>query len=99
MVWAKKRDNYHQRVQEQIKDLLKHIEQVNEEEQDEYGDDDLEEMGGNGQSEVNSELLQKKIEEINRKLRDRLGKQDSQSIGPESLEETGRGLPGTVEEV
>ena len=72
VVWAKKRDNYHQRVQAQIKDLLLHIEQVNEEEQDEYGDDDLEEMGGNGQAEVNSELLQKKIDEINRKLRERV---------------------------
>jgi len=49
VVWAKKRETYHQRVQAQIKDLLKHIEQVNEEEQDEYGDEDLEEMGGNGQ--------------------------------------------------
>ena len=55
VVWAKKRENYHQRVQEQIQELLKHIEQVNEEEQDEYGDEDLEEMGGNGQTGVDSE--------------------------------------------
>ena len=85
VVWAKKRDNYHKRVQEQIKELLKHIEQVNEEEQDEYGDDDLEEMGGNGQSEVNSELLQKKIEEINRKLRDRLGKKTANRSARKAL--------------
>jgi len=85
VVWAKKRDNYHQRVQEQIQDLLKHIEQVNEEEQDEYGDDDLEEMGGNGQSEVNSELLQKKIDEINRTLRDRLGKKTAHRSARKAL--------------
>jgi transposase len=78
VVWAKKRETYHKRVQEQIKDLLKHIEQVNEEEQDEYGDDDLEEMGGNGQSEVNSELLQQKIDEINRKLREKLQRKADQ---------------------
>ena len=72
VVWAKRRETYHQRVQSQIKDLLKHIEQVNEQEQEEYGDDDLEEMGGNGQSEVNSELLQKKIDELNQKLRERV---------------------------
>jgi transposase len=72
VVWAKKRENYHQRVQAQIKDLLKHIERVNEEEQKEYGDDDLEEMGGNGQTEVNSEALQKKIDELNQKLLERL---------------------------
>jgi transposase len=78
VVWAKKRETYHQRVQGQIKDLLKHIEQVNEDEQEEYGDKDLEEMGGNGQTEVNSELLQQKIDELNRKLRERLkSKKDS----------------------
>ena len=38
MVWAKRRENYEKRVQEQIQELLKHIEQVNEEEQAEYGD-------------------------------------------------------------
>src|SRR5512137_2249819 len=32
VVWAKKGENYHRRVQEQIKELLKQIEQVNEEE-------------------------------------------------------------------
>jgi transposase len=78
VVWAKKRETYHQRVQAQIKELLKHIEQVNEEEQEEYGNDDLEEMGGNGQTEVNSEALQKKIDELNQKLRERLkNKKDS----------------------
>jgi transposase len=75
VVWAKKRDNYHHRVQAQIKELLKHIEEVNDEEQAEYGDDDLEELGGNGQTEVNSELLQKKIDELNQKLRERLRNQ------------------------
>jgi transposase len=72
VVWAKRRENYHNRVQEQIKELLKHIEQVNEEEQAEYGDDDLEELGGNGQADVNSELLKKKIDELNQKLRDKI---------------------------
>jgi len=70
VVWAKKRETYHQWVQAQIKELLKHIEEVNEEEQAEYGDDDLEEMGGNGQTEVNSALLRKKIDELNQKLRE-----------------------------
>jgi transposase len=78
VVWAKRRETYHQRVQAQIKDLLKHIEQVNEEEQEEYGDKDLEEMGGNGQGGVNSEALQKRIDELNRKLRGRMqNKQES----------------------
>lgn len=72
VVWAKRRENYHKRVQEQIKELLKHIEQANEGEQAEYGDDDLEELGGNGQADVNSELLKKKIDELNQKLRNQV---------------------------
>jgi len=71
VVWAKRRENYHKRVQEQIKGLLKQIERANEDEQAEYGDDDLEELGGNGQEDVNSELLKKKIDELNQKLRNR----------------------------
>jgi transposase len=71
VVWAKRRENYHKRVQEQIKELLKHIEQVNEEEEAEYGDKDLEEMGGNGEPDVNSERLKKKIDELNQKLREK----------------------------
>ena len=71
VVWAKRRENYQKRVQEQIKELLKHIEQVNEEEEAEYGDKDLEEMGGNGEPDVNSERLKKKIDELNQKLREK----------------------------
>jgi transposase len=72
VVWAKKRENYQRRVQEQIQELLKHIEEVNAEEQEEYGDEDLEEMGGGGKEDVNSEELKRKIEEINQKLRERI---------------------------
>ncbi len=71
VVWAKRRENYYKWGQEQIKELLKHIEQVNEDEQAEYSNDDLEELGGNGQADVNSEWLKKKIDELNQKLRDK----------------------------
>ena len=80
VVWAKRRENYEKRVQEQIQELLKHIEQVNEEEQAEYGEQDLEELGESGPKEVDSELLQKAIDKINQKLRERLrNKKDSRS--------------------
>lgn len=72
VVWAKSRENYHKRVQEQIKELLKHIEQVNEAEQAEYGDDDLEELGGGGSKDVDGELLKQKIDELNQKLREQV---------------------------
>ncbi len=50
---------------------MKQIEQANEEEQAEYGDEDLEERGGNGTGEVESERLKQRIEELNRRLRER----------------------------
>ncbi len=71
VVWAKRREKYHQRVQEQIKELLKQIEQANEAEQAEYGDEDLEELGATGKEMINSERLKKKIAELNEQLRKR----------------------------
>lgn len=76
VVWAKRRENYHARVQKQIKELLKQIEQTNAEEQAEYGDDDLEEMGENGQDDVNSERLKQTIDELNQKLRNNIQSQN-----------------------
>jgi transposase len=71
VVWAKRRATYDKRVKEQIKELLKQIEQENEDEEAEYGDDDLEELGGNGPQDMNSERLKQKIAELNEKLRQR----------------------------
>jgi hypothetical protein len=52
-----------------VKELLKEIDAVNEAENEEYGDKDLEEMGGGGG--INAEKLEKKIEELNRRLREK----------------------------
>ncbi|MFZ3382919.1 MAG: IS1182 family transposase, partial [Candidatus Methanoperedens sp.] len=70
VVWAKRNDHYHKRVQEQIRELLQQIEQANEDEQAEYGDRDLEERGGNGSEEINSKRLKERMEELNRRLRE-----------------------------
>lgn len=70
VVWAKRKETYQKRVREQIGELLKEIEQENQAEQSEYGEKDLEERGGNGSGEINSEQLQKKIAEINQKLKE-----------------------------
>jgi transposase len=74
VVWSKRKENYQKRVREQIKDLLKQIEQENKAEQDEYGEDDLEEMGGNSQEDINSEKLKQTIDELNKRLRERAQK-------------------------
>ena len=48
VVWAKRKERYEKRVKEQIQELLKEIENANDAEQAEYGEKDLEEMGGSG---------------------------------------------------
>ena len=67
-VWAKSRAKYQQRLREKVKELLKEIDAVNEAENEEYGDNDLEEMGGGG--EIDAEKLEKKITELNQRLKE-----------------------------
>jgi transposase len=67
VVWAKKTKHYQEKLQEKIKVLLDAIEQENEQEEREYGEADLEELGGQG--ELTAEQLQKKVDELNATLR------------------------------
>lgn len=70
-VWAKSTAHYKQRLQEKIQELLKNIEQENEAEQEAYGDEDLEELGGKnkkGGGGINSDELQKRIQRLNERL-------------------------------
>jgi transposase len=69
VVWAKRKETYDKRVREQIKELLKQIERVNAEEQAEYGEDDLEERGGNNNGEIDAGKLKERIEGLNKRLR------------------------------
>ena len=77
VVWAKRNENYQKRVREQIQGLLEKIEKANEEENEEYGDEDLEELGGNGKEDINSERLKKKIDELNQRLREKAQKKET----------------------
>jgi len=67
VVWAKKTQHYKERLQEQIQVLLAEIEQVTEQENQEYGDEDLEELGGKGG--IDAGKLQKKVTELNQTLK------------------------------
>jgi hypothetical protein len=71
VVWAKRKERYEKQVQEQIQELLKEIEQANDAEQAAYGEQDLEEMGGSGNADVNGERLKQKIDELNQRLREK----------------------------
>lgn len=70
-VWAKSTAHYKERLQDKIDELLVKIEAENEAEQEEYGDKDLEEMGGGnkrGGGGMNSETLETRIERLNERL-------------------------------
>lgn len=66
-VWAKNTKRYKEGVQEKIRALLDEIEEVNQAEQEAYGDKDLPEMGQ--EAEINSQRLKEKIAELNERLR------------------------------
>jgi transposase len=66
-VWAKGTERYKGQLQKKVKQLLDEIEQVNKEENEEYGDRDLEEMGE--EAELDAERLEKKVQELNEILK------------------------------
>ena len=68
-VWRKNVKRHKAGVREKIEALLNEIERVNEEEQAEYGDEDLEELGGKGRGDLDSEELAKRIAGLNERLR------------------------------
>jgi IS5 family transposase len=68
VVWAKKTKRYKEKLQEQIEELLDEIERVNTEEEETYGDENLEELGE--KSQVTAEKVRQKVEEINQRLRE-----------------------------
>ena len=67
VVWAKKTKHYKENLQAQIQVLLEEIEQVTQKENREYGEADLEELGGKGG--VDADQLQKKVDELNQILK------------------------------
>jgi transposase len=66
-VWAKNTRRYKRELQKKIRSLLDEIDRVNEAENEEYGDRDLEEMGGGGP--IDAEKLEKTVEELNEVLK------------------------------
>lgn len=64
-VWKKSVQHYKRNIQEQIKKLWDHIEHTNQEENERYGDHDLNEVEGN---EISSEKMDRWIDKINQRL-------------------------------
>ena len=66
-VWKKTTNRYQQSVIDKVKDLFKEIDQLNEEEDHQYGDNDLPEVGEG--KEINSEEIEAIAREFNKKLK------------------------------
>ena len=66
-VWAKNTGRYKGKLEKKIKELLDDIDRVNEEENEEYGDRDLEELG-EGRP-IDTDKIEKKMRELNEHLR------------------------------
>jgi len=65
-VWRRANEKFSARLQEQVKELLKRINELNEDENSRYGDKDLEEVGAD--SNITSEMLEKTVKELNERL-------------------------------
>lgn len=66
-VWKKTVQKNKTKVRKKVQDLLRHIDEVEREENDAYGDRDLEEMGH--ESQVTPELIRRKVDELNERLK------------------------------
>jgi transposase len=66
-IWAKSTKHSKDRLQKKVQQLLEEVERVNEEEEEEYGDRDLEELGE--EAEIDADRLEKKIQELDEILR------------------------------
>jgi transposase len=69
-VWAKTTKNYKEKVQARILELMDRIEKANQDENERYGDNDLEELGSGP---IDEEKIEKKIQELNERLAKKTG--------------------------
>ena len=65
-VWGKSTKKYKARLKEQVKELLKDIDRENAQENERYGESDLEELGE--KNPITAEKLEKKVKELDERL-------------------------------
>lgn len=70
-VWKKNADRYKKAVQERVQSLFEGIEKINQDEDERYGDHDLEELGE--RSTLTSEKIKAVSDRINKKLQEKAG--------------------------
>jgi transposase len=92
-VWTKNTDRYKKAVKDRVRSLFEDIEKVNREEDERYGDHDLEEMGEN--SNLTSEKIKEVGERINKKLQER--KEQRQNQGDRKMQSIAKKLDKEAE--
>jgi transposase len=88
-VWGKNTQRYKKLLREKVGELILQIEQVNAEEDAEYGERDLEEMGS--EEVLDSHQLVEKIQELNRRLKARSDKPQEPKADPRPQEPSAKG--------
>lgn len=68
-VWSKNTHRYKEKLEQNVSELFEEIDRIIEAENDEYGDEDLEELGENVV--INSEAMREKIEKVNQLLNEK----------------------------
>lgn len=68
-VWKKNTERYKESVEQRVRDLLRQIEEINQDEEKEYGNKDLPEMGED--SSISSEEIKERANQINQKIKEK----------------------------
>lgn len=91
-VWAKKVKREKEKIHEKVKQILIHIDEINQEENSRYGDKDLEELGEEVKGDITEKIKQtaekinKRLEEISEKKQKAESKQEKEAIKKQEKE-------------
>jgi len=77
-VWRKNIARYKEQLRESVKQFLEEIKQINHQEDNQYGENSLEELGNN--KEINSEKLKSVVQELNKELEEKAEKKNKDGI-------------------
>lgn len=77
-VWRKNIERYKEQLRESVKQLLEEIKQINQQEDNQYGENSLEELGNN--KEINGEKLKSVVQELNKELEEKAEKKNKDAI-------------------
>lgn len=81
-VWKKNTERYKESVQQRVRELLRQIEEINQDEEKKYGNKDLPEMGED--SSISSEQIKERANQISGKIKEKTklttGKQSKQEV-------------------